>query len=261
MKAGKKGSSRLALLIGVGVLALAVLPAVIALAIPPELVPPPPVEESDAAAWEAEAPEETPEPETALEPALKPPLRVLVVAAPRATLVAPPEDSPTKWPVIGAAENFAIERARIVLRAHSVLEVRLSRNLEGVWHEHTFGTLRTCLVVQMLVEGEDGAAWVTIGRDGAGDTRKGPSIGVADIAVRHKFRRPGAYRLRAIVTTAAVPRFPNDPTLVSDYADRDLDIIPILVRVVAFPTAEAEADVEIPPDPDAAGTTGMPKDQ
>jgi len=231
METGKKGSGRLALLVGFAVVALAIMPVMTAMA----QAPPGP------------------------EPALSPPLRMLVVAAPRATLVGPARPTHSPGPVVGAAENFASRAARIVLREGTILEVRLSRNLEFVWHKRTHGTMSTRLMLQKLVETDEGPRWVNLGRDGVSDTRRGPSIGMANVAVRHRFLVPGTHRLRAIVMTTAMPRQLDGVAPLLLHTARDWDIIPITVLVREVPD-ESPADEDIPPDPDAAGTEALPRE-
>lgn len=118
--------------------------------------------------------------------------------------------------------------------------------------------------------------WVTIGKDGARDCRKGPSIGRARIGVPVHFRRPGTYLLRAIVRTFAQPKYPlpleqwrdcllqnpDDTNAVLPELPpvEDKDVIYIRVRVVECITDSAEAD-EIPTDdPDFRYIKPMLKD-
>jgi hypothetical protein len=118
--------------------------------------------------------------------------------------------------------------------------------------------------------------WVTIGKDGARDCRRGPSIGRAKIGVPVHFRRPGTYLFRAIVHTYAQPRYPlplepwrncllgnpNDPNAVLPELPmaEDKDVIYIKVRVVDRIIDVVEPD-EIPTDdPDFRHIRPMPKD-
>jgi len=119
--------------------------------------------------------------------------------------------------------------------------------------------------------------WVTIGKDGARDCRKGPSIGRAKIGVPVNFKRPGVFLLRAIVTTFARPGYPlplqpwrdrlldtTDPTAVLPQIVpiRDRDVIYIRVRVVDrivdIDIAEPEDPITL--DPDYKHIRPMPKD-
>jgi len=116
--------------------------------------------------------------------------------------------------------------------------------------------------------------WVTIGKDGATDCRKGPSIGRAKIGVPVHFNRPGVYLLRAIVHTFARPGYPlplerwrqrllgtDDPTAVLPKVPQaqDKDVIYIRVRVVDRLTDEVEPKGPHSHDPDYKHIRAMKK--
>ena len=117
--------------------------------------------------------------------------------------------------------------------------------------------------------------WVTIGKDGAKDVRKGPSIGRAKVGVPVCFRRPGIYYLRGIVRTVAQPFYPRpiepwydrlvdenatDKVLPRIPAAVDKDIVYVRVQVADWPVADVEPDVDPADDPDVANIKPMPKD-
>jgi len=167
-----------------------------------------------------------------------------VVAAPRAALVGPPATTDALRPVYGAAYNFPRRNGMLTVRLGTVVAFRLGHNIEGVWYPDTFGHLGTSLRVELLVRhGTDAARrWKPLGRDGARAMRAGPSIGTADVRVRHRFDTPGYHVLRAIVRTAAVPVNANTDAVSAaepspGAADVE-DIIYIVVRAV-------DADVEV----------------
>jgi len=117
--------------------------------------------------------------------------------------------------------------------------------------------------------------WVTIGRDGAKDCRRGPSIGRAKIGVPVRFRRPGVYLLRAIVHTFARPGYPRpiddwrlrltgstDPTVALPEIQpaEDRDVIYVRVRVVDCIDDAAEPIEPVPAEPDYEHIRPIPKD-
>ena len=116
--------------------------------------------------------------------------------------------------------------------------------------------------------------WVTIGKDGARDCRRGPSIGRAKVGVPVHFRRPGVYLLRAIVHTVAKPGYPlpldtwraclglTDPTAVLPAIPpaEDKDVIYIRVRVVDLPIDDVAPPDPLTDDPDFGNIRPMPKD-
>jgi len=117
--------------------------------------------------------------------------------------------------------------------------------------------------------------WVTIGKDGARDCRKGPSIGRARVGVPVLFKRPGVYLLRAIVHTFAKPGYPlpldqwrerlagtgsTTTNLPLIPIEQDKDVIYIRVHVLDLPIADVEPDDELTEDPDVKCIMPMPKD-
>jgi len=117
--------------------------------------------------------------------------------------------------------------------------------------------------------------WVTIGKDGARDCRKGPSIGRAKVGVPVHFKRPGVYLIRAIVRTFAKPGYPlpledwrerliapDDPTDVLPEIPPavDRDVIYVRVRVVDRLVDAVEPNDVPPIDPDVGCIRPMPKD-
>lgn len=117
--------------------------------------------------------------------------------------------------------------------------------------------------------------WVTIGKDGARDCRKGPSIGRARVGVPVQFKRPGVYLLRAIVHTFAKPGYPlpldqwrerlastGNPTAVLPEIPiaEDKDVIYVRVHVLDLPIADIEPDDELTEDPDVKCIRPIPKD-
>ncbi len=117
--------------------------------------------------------------------------------------------------------------------------------------------------------------WVTIGRDGARDVRKGPSVGRARVGVPVRFSRPGIYYLRGIIRTVAQPYYPRpleywqerlvDPDAIDKKLPRiwpavDKDIVYVRVRVIELSAEEVEPQEPIAEDPDVANIKPMPKD-
>ena len=105
--------------------------------------------------------------------------------------------------------------------------------------------------------------WVTIGRDGAGDVRRGPSIGKAKIAVPVLFDRPGVYLLRGIIRTIAVPLYPRpseEPKPKRPLAAVDRDVVYVKVKVVDLPITQITPDEEPTLEPDVAYILPMPKE-
>jgi hypothetical protein len=175
--------------------------------------------------------------------------REIVVASPRASIAwavprepeIQPEEAadPAELPVfqVGAAENFAATGISIRVRKDAVVHFRESRQVEGVWYERTYGRLGSVLLVQIQNPSSAAPEWITLGRDGAGAIRRGPSLGTARISVRVQFPRVGEFHLRAVVITGAVPMDipaddPDAKPVDSRYADFDVDSIPIKVVVV-----------------------------
>lgn len=195
-----------------------------------------------------------------------PGVREIVVASPRAAIAwavpRPPHVGPEATTMeelprfqVGAAENFAATRIAIVVRKDSVVRFRESRQIEGVWYDDAFGRLGTILLVQMRNPTDATPEWITLGRDGAGAIRRGPSIGTARVSVPVRFPRVGEYQLRAIVVTGAIPMGPvvgatDTEPVDSPYYDIDLDVIPIRVKVVEILDPAALGAQLIPRGPD-----------
>jgi hypothetical protein len=117
--------------------------------------------------------------------------------------------------------------------------------------------------------------WVTIGRDGAKDVRKGPSIGRAKVGVPVRFNRPGVYYLRGIVRTFARPYYPRpleywqellidpsstDKTLPVIPAAADRDVVYVRVLAVDLATDSVEPEEGLVEDPDVENIKPMPKE-
>ena len=138
-----------------------------------------------------------------------------VMAAPRAAIVPRPGPCPVDCVnccccccccrMYGAAHNFPRRNGRLFIPAGTVVFFRESPELEGVWYERTYGHLATGFELQIRDRLSGTEEWITLGRDGAGATRFGPSIGTADVGVRHYFEHPGVYYLRANIGTKAAP--------------------------------------------------------
>jgi len=193
--------------------------------------------------------------------------REIVVASPRASIawavpheaeITPEEAAdPADLPVfqVGAAHNFAATGISITVRKDAVVRFRESRQVEGVWYERTWGRLGSVLLVQIQNPSSATPEWITLGRDGAGALRRGPSLGTAGISVPVRFPRVGEFRLRAVVITGAVPMElasddPDAEPVDSAYADFDVDFVPIKVVVVeSVEPGEIDSQV-IPRGPD-----------
>ncbi len=220
------------------------------------------------------------------------PVMKYTMASPRACLIGPPIWSTNAYYMpSGDAENFP--------RAHGTLRVPLgtrvvfclSREIEGVWYSRSYGLLGTSLVLQWCrncigpvcdcidcpAEPDDTelCPCVTIGKDGARDVRKGPSIGRAKVGVPVRFRRPGFYHLRGIITTVAKPYYPrpldawyehlltpDDPNQVlpSIPVAVDRDIVYVRVRVVDILVDDVEPEEDPSQDPDIEHIRPIPKD-
>jgi len=138
----------------------------------------------------------------------------------------------------------------------------LSRNIGGVWYPESYGRLSTHLVLQKHVgEATDAARrWITVGQDGAGDVREGPSIGHANVAVGHLFREPGIYPMRGIIHTIAQPLNHVTPKITPDNPQGVVarDIVYVTVRVLGPNEEDLSAD-KPSPGPNAVYTEPMPK--
>ncbi len=214
----------------------------------------------------------------------------------------------------GGAENFARGAGSIRVRVGTRVHFCLSNRTEGVWYANSYGRLATSLVLQWCCacECEDATwkdcicnacdceacqcaecleceeqfdpttdtvedtvcPWITIGKDGAGATRKGPSIGKACVGVPVRFRKPGIYYLRGIVRTVAQPWYPlpldqwsklltntTGDTLPMIPATIDKDIVYVRVRVLGWPTASVEPIDEVSADPDIEYGEAIPREE
>lgn len=241
------------------------------------------------------------------------PVMKYAMASPRACLIGPPVWSTNAYYLpTGAAENFPRANGGIRVTVGTRVIFCLSRDLENVWYRHTYGCMGNSLVLQLRrnYKCEDatnlrecleslrcccaeckhlGVAdekcpddtgivpcpWVTIGRDGAKDCRKGPSIGRAKIGVPIRFRKPGIYYLRGIVHTFAHPAYTRpleqwydrlwDPTSIDKIlppipAAEDKDVVYVKVHVVDRPIVDIEPDEGLVDDPDVIHIKPIPKD-
>lgn len=238
------------------------------------------------------------------------PVMKYAMASPRACLIGPPVWSSNVYYLpTGAAENFPRANGTLRVPVGTRVVFCLSRDLEGVWYDGSYGCLGTSLVLQLCKackcaehkfaeckccecnceeckrlgvvcsEPDDTVIqlcpWVTIGRDGAKDVRKGPSIGRAKVGVPVRFKRPGFYYLRGIVRTFARPCYPrplepwlaqlideNDPAAalppIPPAVDRD--VVYVRVHVVELPISDVEPVEEVAVDPDVIYIKPMPKD-
>ncbi|NIA15984.1 MAG: hypothetical protein GWP08_18120 [Nitrospiraceae bacterium] len=193
-------------------------------------------------------------------------LRQFVVASPRASLsVLPPcANSFDCLRSIGATYNFPRDDARMAVRPGTVIVFRLGRDLEGVWYEDASGFLSTQLVVDMRVWNDTvETPWVAIGKDGASGDAIGPMVGRAEVGVRHAFREPGEYLVRARIWTHAIPNndldcVPEEPATKQDEdpdveapcgSARSYDEVYILVRVAAVEPTPADVAWQKIPEP------------
>jgi hypothetical protein len=243
-----------------------------------------------------------------------PPVIKYTMAGPRACLIGSPPwitDRPRLYYLpTGAAENFPRKNGAIRVRAGTKVVFCLSRQIEGVWYPRSYGLLGTSLVLQwcrackcvdsrcmeydclrcnneecICADSAHISPWVTIGRDGAKDVRKGPSIGRAKVGIPILFKKPGIYYLRGIVRTTAQPYYPrpievwHDRLLDEVSAQQlsavdieakpeilphippavDKDIIYVRVHVVDWPIAQIECEEAMSLDPDGL-ITPIPKE-
>jgi hypothetical protein len=219
------------------------------------------------------------------------PIVKYVMASPRACLLGPgPCNVATRCLQRGAAENFRRANGAIRIPVGTRVIFCLSRELEGVWYPRSYGALGTSLVLQWCkackttdcdcipcepdeeVTDVEICPWVTIGRDGAKDVRRGPSIGRARVGVPVRFRKAGIYYMRGIVCTFAGPFYPRpvetsqetqieSTTCSIPPSAFDKDIIYVRVHVVNLPIDQIEPDEEAMDDPDVVNIKPMPKEQ
>ncbi len=223
------------------------------------------------------------------------PARRYNLAAPRAALVTPQVITPYAIPLrIGAAENFPRGFGSLKIRPGTKINFALSKEIEGVWYERSYGVLGTLLELQWCryckvtcdcvdqvkdipeanaVDADSTTAatmrpahWVTIGKDGARGLRHGPSIGHADVGVPVRFWRPGVYWLRGIITTTADPRYlatevNTGDTVTRPYlGDKDRDVVYVRVQVVDWPEVIPDPDPAVSLEPDEAHAEDLPLD-
>ena len=216
----------------------------------------------------------------------KPATRTYVMASPRACLIGPPIwTTHTLWLPSGAVENFARADGALRVPAGTKVVFRLDREMESVWYAHAAGTIGTSLEVQWRPgesntdctcslckpESNDVTAtaakrpivkpcpWITIGVDGARDTRRGPSIGHADVGVAVRFRKAGVYSLRGIVHTVVQPQsLTLEKRLLP--AEVDQDVVYVKVVVVDKSVPSEDPNDEESADPNTANTQSMPRD-
>jgi hypothetical protein len=191
-----------------------------------------------------------------------PPPREVVVAAPRAALMAQPRLTgnlaglPTNRPagcaVMGATFNFPSPGIQVVVHQDRPLLIRLGPNAEGVWYDGACGKIGMLLALEQF--NPDTGAWDPVGRDGVFDHRVGPSLGFARrVGVPLHLATPGAYDLRALVQTYALPGCP-DQSVVTPRGCGDVSINTVRIHVVVVedppaeepPVDETPAEEELP---------------
>ncbi len=208
--------------------------------------------------------------ETALPQIMPAPVMTYTVASPRMSIIKVPRyqiaSDGTKIELAGtpygAAENFARKDGELKVPAGVRVVFCLSRALEGVWYDKTYGRLSTSMVLQKFVPAATNTSgtgyWVEIGADKAGEVRRGPSITRAKVGVPITFRETGTYLLRAIVRTEAQP---IEPMLTIVWpAAVDVDTVLIKVKVVNRPIMEVIPDQDPSADPDVENFRPLFKD-
>lgn len=177
--------------------------------------------------------------------------RMSIIRAPRYQIASDGTRVEVAGTPYGAAENFARKGGEIKIATGVRVVFCLSRALEGVWYDQTYGRLSTSMVLQKFVPTNSTATegtWVEIGADKAAEVRKGPSITRAKVGVPLVFKEPGVYLLRALIRTEAQPL---EPMLTVVWPGAvDTDIVEVKVKVVNKPIVEIIPDVEPSPDPD-----------
>jgi len=190
--------------------------------------------------------------------------RMSIIRAPRYQITADGTQSILPGTPYGAAENFARKDGEIKVAAGVRVIFCLSRSMEGVWYDQTYGRLSTAMTLQRFVPDATGTntagSWVTIGEDKAGEIRKGPSMTRAKVGVPVLFREPGVHLLRAIVRTQAQPMPADVTTTVVWPAAIDSDTILIKVKVANLPIPQVVPDEEPTADPDAENTRPLFKE-
>lgn len=223
-----------------------------------------------------------------------------VMASPRACLLGPTLLSTNiYWRPAGAAENFARANGALRVKVGTRAVFCLSRELEGVWYKGSYGCLGTSLELQWCrackceecdcncndcnlgsetqVSSSRSATgdttvcpWVTIGRDGAKDVRKGPSIGTAKVGVPVLFKKAGIYYLRGIVRTYANPWLRSveavnttsrNSVIPVVLAASDKDVIYVRVHVLDNLIDDPNSVDEKVDEPDVTYIRLMPDDQ
>lgn len=202
------------------------------------------------------------------------PLRQYIVASPRASLAPLPGavDPAESCNTVGAATNFARPNGRLLVRKGKGIVFRYDRNVEGVWHADACGLLRSELIVEIRRLPENTAnddttrppaepkadedPWAPIGRDGAAGRGCGPTVGSANIGVRHIFDHPGDFLVRSTIRTFAIPE--NEVVAANATANfcgaaRDVDQVLTHVRVVDRRANDGDLNWQTDDDPETVG--------
>ncbi len=203
-----------------------------------------------------------------------------VMASPRACLIGPTfwDDIAGRFP-FGDADNFQRHAGSVRIPVGGKIHFSLSRNIEGVWYTGSYGLLGTVLEIQWCPLCKDGApsatdiesvpanskdtapgdrCWITVGKDGARNVRRGPSIGTARVGVPVRFLRPGIYHMRGIVTTFADSYIPHTSDVPPQPDAMDEDVIYVTVYVLPHLEPGEEAGAMDTLDPDEAENGDMP---
>lgn len=126
-----------------------------------------------------------------------------------------------------SAENAARSDFELAVPQNQVLMVALRG--QAHWADQTSGRIGFYLCLQVRIED----AWTTIGLDGAGDARTGPSAAKGRPVVPVVFPTPGDHRLRAIIRT--VVELSRSSADSKQETAEDLDQVMIDVAVLAAP--------------------------
>jgi len=215
------------------------------------------------------------------------------VASPRAFLMGVPVTGSNDLAMIGAVENFTRADGTMEIPVNTRVIFSLSRETEGVWQQGTYGTIETAMTVQWFQAvaqdecdacassglAEDGnqagkgdvdasCPWITIGTDGARDTRTGPSLGYTKVGVPVEFTQAGTFCVRAIVSTSVKSSYlrstePQNPTTKQEAGAQssdellaiDTDVVVVKVRVLA---GAAKPQGALTLEPEVVYTAPMP---
>jgi hypothetical protein len=215
------------------------------------------------------------------------------MASPRAFLMGIPVEGSNEVAMLGAVENFPRAGGTLEIPAGTRVIFSLSPETEGVWQQGTYGTIETTLTVQSfqavtaaecgvcISEGlRDGESiqpgkgdlgpcpWITIGTEGARDTRNGPSLGYTKVGVPIEFTQLGTWCVRGIVSTSVKssylrPAETQNPTTKQEAPAEssdtllaiDTDVVLVTVRVVP---ATTKAQGALTADPEVIYTAPMP---